>query len=162
MIPNQDGSVKLPAKSDLIVAVELLAANGKDADGNPYPPKEKAVSRVETDSGLIIEDLKLGTGEECPKNAMVVCHYKVSLAATGQQVESSHDSGQPAEFSLDPNHPTKRVIKGWQDGIPGMKVGGKRRLIVPAELAYGASARPGIPANSMLEFEVELIEIKKN
>jgi peptidylprolyl isomerase len=158
-IPNPDGSVKLPAKSPLIVAVELLAINGKDADGNPYPPKEKALSREDRPNGLIIEELKLGTGEACPEKATVVCHYKVMLAANGQQVQSSYDSGQPAEFSLDPASPNT-VIKGWQEGIPGMKIGGKRRLIVPAELAYGAGGRPGIPPNSMLEFEVELVEIK--
>jgi peptidylprolyl isomerase len=159
-IKDNDGTVKLPAKSDLLVSIELLAVNGKDAEGNPYPPREKGLSREEKPNGLIIEELKLGEGAACPEKAMVVCHYRLMLAADGTQVQSSYDSGQPAEFSLDPTHPTKAVIKGWQEGIPGMKVGGKRRLIVPAEMAYGALGRPGIPPNAMLEFEVELVEIK--
>jgi peptidylprolyl isomerase len=158
-IPNPDGTVKLPAKSNLIVSLEVLAINGKDAEGNPYPPKEKALSREERANGLIIEELKIGTGAECPAGATVVCHYRGVLAVDGQQFDSSYDRQQPAEFSLNPQSP-QTVIKGWQEGIPGMKVGGKRRLIIPAELAYGAAGRPGIPPNAMLEFEVELVDVK--
>jgi peptidylprolyl isomerase len=153
-IPGQDGEPLIPAKSNLVFSIEMLAINGKDADGNPYPPKEKALSRVEKDNGLIIEELRIGDGAECPPGATVVCHYRGVLAVDGQQFDSSYDRGQPATF------PLSNVIKGWQEGIPGMKIGGKRRLIIPAELAYGAMARPGIPANSMLEFEVELVDIK--
>ena len=153
-INGQDGQVLIPAKSTLIFSVEMIAINGKDAEGNPYPPPEKVLSRVEKDTGLIIEELRLGDGAECPPGATVVCNYRGTLASDGSQFDSSYDRGQPAEFSLN------QVIKGWQDGIPGMKVGGKRRLTVPAELAYGASGRPGIPPNSMLVFEVELVNIK--
>lgn len=153
-IPGPDGQPLIPAKSNLVFSIEMLAINGKDAEGNPYPPKEKALSRVEKDNGLIIEELRFGDGAECPPGATVVCHYRGVLAVDGQQFDSSYDRGQPATF------PLANVIKGWQEGIPGMKIGGKRRLIIPAELAYGATARPGIPANSMLEFEVELVEIK--
>ncbi len=150
-----DGKPLIPSKSDLVFSIELLAANGKGADGEAYPPREKALSKVEKPNGLIIEELKLGDGPECPAGATVVCHYRGTLAADGSQFDSSYDRQQPAEF------PLNGVIKGWQEGIPGMKVGGKRRLTIPAELAYGATARPGIPANSMLVFEVELKEIKK-
>lgn len=153
-IPGQDGTPLIPARSNLVFAVEMIAINGKDAEGNPYPPKEKALSRVEKPSGLIIEDLKMGEGAECPQGATVVCHYRGVLAVNGQQFDSSYDRGQPATFSLN------GVIKGWQEGIPGMKPGGKRRLIIPADLGYGKRGTQGIPPDSMLEFEVELIEVK--
>ncbi len=158
-IPGPDGKPLVPAKSDLYVSVELLAMNGKDAEGNAYPPKDKALSHVEKPNGLIIEDIKIGTGADCPEKATVVCHYRGTFAVNSQEFDSSYNSGQPATFSLDPMA-SQPVIKGWQEGIPGMKVGGKRRLIIPAELAYGAAGRPGIPPNSMLEFEVELVEVK--
>lgn len=154
-IPGPDGKPLIPAKSDLVFSIELLASNGKGADGEAYPPKEKALSKVEKDNGLIIEELKIGDGAECPPGATVVCHYRGTLASDGSQFDSSYDRQQPAEF------PLSGVIKGWQEGIPGMKIGGKRRLTIPAELAYGAAGRPGIPPNSMLIFEVELKEIKK-
>lgn len=153
-IPGQDGQTLIPAKSNLTFSIEMLAINGKDAEGNAYPPKDKALSRVEKPNGLIIEELKLGTGAECPAGATVVCHYRGVLAVDGTQFDSSYDRSQPAEFSLN------GVIKGWQEGIPGMKVGGKRRLIIPSELGYGAGGTRGIPPNAMLEFEVELQEIK--
>ena len=80
-------------------------------------------------------------------------HYTGALTADGTIFQSSKDTGQPATFGLD------QVIKGWTEGIPGMKEGGKRRLIIPAEMAYGAQERPGIPANSALVFDVELISV---
>jgi peptidylprolyl isomerase len=154
-IPGPDGKPLIPAKSNLVFSIEMLAINGKDAEGNAYPPKEKALSHVQTESGLIIEELRLGTGAECPKGATVVCQYKGTLAADGTTFDSTYDRNQqPATFSLN------EVIKGWQEGIPGMKVGGKRRLIVPSELGYGAAGNRGIPPNAMLEFEVELLEVK--
>lgn len=151
---DPDGSIKIPAKSDLVFTIKLFAINGKDAEGNQYPPAEKALSRVDKENGLVIEELKLGNGDECPTGATVVCHYRGTLL-DGQVFDSSYDRGQPATF------PLSGVIKGWQEGIPGMRPGGKRRLTIPPELAYGAQAQRGIPANSTLIFEVELIEVKK-
>jgi FKBP-type peptidyl-prolyl cis-trans isomerase len=79
--------------------------------------------------------------------------YTGAVAATGTIFESSLDTGQPANF------PLSGVIKGWQEGIPGMKEGGKRRLIIPADLAYGASGNGTIPPNAALVFDVTLISV---
>jgi FKBP-type peptidyl-prolyl cis-trans isomerase len=100
-------------------------------------------------------DTKIGTGEEVKPGDTVTAHYTGAVASTGIIFQSSHDTGQPIPFSLG------GVIKGWQDGVPGMKVGGVRRLIIPAEQAYGASPPQGsgIPANAALVFDIELVKI---
>lgn len=106
-------------------------------------------------SSLEIIDLSEGTGEVAKATDTVTAHYTGALAADGTIFESSLDSGQPATF------PLSGVIVGWQEGVPGMKVGGKRRLIIPAEKAYGAqSPSPSIPANSALVFDIELKAIE--
>ncbi|HSW81777.1 MAG TPA: FKBP-type peptidyl-prolyl cis-trans isomerase [Candidatus Saccharimonas sp.] len=102
---------------------------------------------------LQIVDEKVGTGAEVKTGDSVRVHYKGTIAQTGMKFDSSYDRGEPVTF------PLSQVIQAWQQGIPGMKVGGKRRLVVPAALAYGAQAQPGIPANSDLVFEVELLAI---
>lgn len=100
-------------------------------------------------------DQVVGTGEEVKAGDTVTAHYTGAVAATGIIFQSSLDSGQPIPFSLD------QVIKGWTDGVPGMKVGGKRRLIIPADQAYGATPPQGsnIPANAPLVFDIELVKI---
>jgi FKBP-type peptidyl-prolyl cis-trans isomerase FkpA len=98
-------------------------------------------------------DAVVGTGVEVKPGASVTAHYTGAVAATGVIFQSSHDgANQPIQFSL------SRVIKGWTDGVPGMKVGGTRRLLIPADQAYGASppAGSGIPANADLVFDIEL------
>lgn len=110
---------------------------------------------VENVEKLEIIDLKPGSGEEVAKGATVTAHYTGALAKNGTIFQSSKDTGQPFTAPLD------GVIPGWQQGIPGMKVGGVRRLVIPAELAYGAqSPSPNIPANSDLVFDIELIDTK--
>lgn len=99
---------------------------------------------------LQIIDLEVGTGAEVKAGEIVTVDYTGALAADGTIFQSSLDMGQPVSFGLN------EVIKGWTDGIPGMKVGGKRRLIIPADQAYGAQSRQGIPANSPLVFDVTL------
>lgn len=100
-------------------------------------------------------DLVEGTGEVVPEGATITANYTGAVAATGKIFESSYDSGQPVTFGL------SEVIPGWTQGVPGMKVGGKRRLVIPASLAYGnQSPSPDIPANSALVFDIELIAIK--
>ena len=100
-------------------------------------------------------DTVAGDGEEVKAGATVTVHYTGALAKTGLIFQSSKDTGQPISFSLD------GVIKGWTEGVPGMKVGGTRRLMIPAELAYGASGSgESIPPNSDLVFDIELISVQ--
>lgn len=100
---------------------------------------------------LKTEDLTVGDGTEAKAGDTVRVHYKGTIAQTGAKFDSSYDRGEPISFGLN------EVIAGWRDGIPGMKVGGKRRLIIPSDKAYGSQALPGIPADSDLIFEVELL-----
>jgi FKBP-type peptidyl-prolyl cis-trans isomerase len=99
-------------------------------------------------------DLEVGTGDEVKPGDTVTVDYTGALAADGTIFQSSLDTGQPVSFAIKGG--PDGVIQGWADGIPGMKVGGKRRLIIPADQAYGAQARQGIPANSALVFDVTL------
>lgn len=102
-------------------------------------------------------DLVEGTGEEVKSGASVVAHYTGAIAADGTIFQSSLDRGEPIPFSLN------GVIQGWTQGVPGMKVGGKRRLLIPAELAYGGNppAGSGIPANADLVFDIELTAVEQ-
>lgn len=104
---------------------------------------------------LGITDLVAGTGSEAASSDTVTCHYTGALAKTGAVFQSSHDFGRPISF------PLNGVIQGWTEGVPGMKVGGKRRLLIPAVKAYGS--RPpfgsGIPADADLVFDIELVAI---
>jgi FKBP-type peptidyl-prolyl cis-trans isomerase len=106
-------------------------------------------------SQLTITDIKEGSGDAVQPGATITAHYTGALAATGDVFQSSRDFGRPIQFGLN------QVIKGWSDGVPGMKVGGVRRLLIPAELAYGAAPPPGsgIPANAPLVFDIELVSI---
>lgn len=108
---------------------------------------------VGTVESLQIVDLKEGTGDPVAAGATVTAHYTGALAKDGTIFQSSYDAGKPASFSL------KQVIKGWQEGVPGMKVGGERRLIIPASMAYGSQEQQGIPANSDLVFDITLVAV---
>lgn len=103
---------------------------------------------------LIIEDIVVGTGPECPAGATVEVHYKGTLM-DGTKFDSSYDRDESIVF------PLGNLIQGWQEGIPGMKVGGKRKLTVPYAKAYGERGIPGaIPAKADLVFEIELLGVK--
>ncbi len=95
-----------------------------------------------------------GTGDIVQPGDTITAHYTGALCADGTIFQSSHDRGQPVTFPLD------QVIAGWTKGVPGMKVGGTRRLIIPANMAYGSqSPSPNIPADSDLVFDIELVSI---
>ena len=105
---------------------------------------------------LKTEDRVEGTGAVVEANDTVTCHYTGAVAKTGTVFQSSRDFGKPISF------PLSGVIAGWTQGVPGMKVGGTRRLLIPAELAYGSTPPygSGIPANADLVFDIELVGIQ--
>ena len=104
---------------------------------------------------LTIEDLKVGTGAEAVKGKRVTVHY-VGTLSTGAKFDSSRDRNEGFKFGLGAGE----VIKGWDEGVAGMKVGGMRKLTIPPELGYGARGYPPvIPANATLIFEVELLAV---
>lgn len=106
---------------------------------------------VATVPELQIIDITEGTGDVVPEGATITAHYTGALAADGTIFQSSHDFGRAITFGLD------QVIAGWTHGVPGMKVGGVRRLVIPAAQAYGAqSPSANIPPNSDLVFDIEL------
>ena len=106
--------------------------------------------------GLKYTDDQVGTGAEAQAGKTVSVHYTGWLT-DGTKFDSSKDRGQPFSFPLGAG----RVIKGWDEGVAGMKVGGKRTLVIPPDLGYGARGAPGaIPPNATLKFEVELLEVK--
>ena len=121
---------------------------------------QTAGSTMTTASGLKITDAKVGTGATPKAGQTCVMHYTGWLyqnGAKGQKFDSSRDRGQPFEFPLGMG----RVIKGWDEGVATMKVGGQRTLIIPPELGYGARGAGGvIPPNATLIFEVELVGVK--
>lgn len=132
---------------------ELSENNAKA--GKEFLEKNKSAAGIKvTASGLQYIVEKEGTGATPKKEDVVKVHYKGTLT-NGEQFDSSYDRGQPAEF------PVGGVIPGWTEALQLMKVGGKMKLFIPPELAYGPSGRPGIPPNSVLIFQVELMEIVK-
>jgi len=100
----------------------------------------------------IIDDV-VGTGKAATADSTVSVQYSGVLAADGSEFDSSWSRGQPVEF------PLSGVIQGWSEGLIGMKEGGRRTLIIPAEMAYGSQGRPGIPADSALVFTVDLEQV---
>lgn len=109
-----------------------------------------------TSSKLQSEDIAVGQGKEAKTGDTVTVNY-VGRLANGKQFDSSYDRKEPFSFTLG----NGEVIKGWDQGVAGMKIGGKRRLTIPPELGYGDKAQGSIPANSTLIFEIELLEVKE-
>ena len=110
---------------------------------------------IDTVTELQVIDLEEGTGAEVQPGATITAHYTGALCKNGIIFQSSHDFGKAVTFGLD------QVIAGWTEGVPGMKVGGMRRLIIPSEKAYGSRrAASNIPPNSDLVFDIELVDIK--
>lgn len=104
-------------------------------------------------------DLEEGTGEEVKEGATVTAHYTGAYVSNGEIFQSSHDSGQPIPFGLD------QVIPGWTQGVPGMKVGGKRRLIIPGNMAYGEAPEGYVPGSTErpmgpLVFDIEITAVE--
>lgn len=115
------------------------------------PPPEEHV----TLSGVRYSELAAGTGVPAVYGSLVRVHY-VGTLASGERIDSSYDRGNPVDFTIGQG----QVMKGLEDGVLGMRVGGKRRLSIPSELGYGEPGIPGVvPPNAELVFEVELVEV---
>lgn len=130
-----------------------LCVGGCDRKAEPEAgPRREAPAKDEFKS----EDLVVGTGAEAKTGSTVKVHYDGTLK-NGTKFDSSHDRGEPFEFTIGKGG----VIMGWDKGVPGMKVGGKRRLTIPAELGYGSAGQPPkIPGGATLVFLIELLEVK--
>jgi len=138
----------------LVLTATILWA--QTAAPNTSAPTKVTGDAVKTASGLQYWDIKVGTGAEAKPGNKVTVHYTGWLTS-GKKFDSSVDAGKPFEFTIGRGD----VIKGWEEGVAGMKVGGKRQLRIPPELGYGASGYPGvIPANATLIFDIQLLGVK--
>jgi FKBP-type peptidyl-prolyl cis-trans isomerase len=146
-----------PNRQARIIAIVIVVALAATVIG--YLIKQRAGNggtEVTTASGLKYTDLAVGTGATPQKGQTVTVHYTGTLA-NGKKFDSSLDRGTPANFKIG----VGSVIKGWDEGLMTMKVGGKRQFVIPSALGYGALGRPpDIPANSTLLFDVELLDVK--
>lgn len=134
----------------------ITSMNQNKAKSTPNPISETSQAAESSPSAdLKIEDIVEGGGQEAKDGNTVSVHYTGTLE-DGTKFDSSLDKNQPFEFTLGAG----QVIKGWDQGIAGMKVGGKRKLTIPPSLGYGDQPAGSIPPNSTLIFEVELLEIK--
>jgi FKBP-type peptidyl-prolyl cis-trans isomerase FkpA len=150
----------LPRVRALAAIVLAAALTGSVAVGTSTSSMAQAAKTMTTASGLQIADSKVGTGATPKPGQTCVMHYTGWLyenGAKGKKFDSSVDRGEPFEFPIG----QKRVIAGWDEGVASMKVGGKRTLIIPPTLGYGARGAGGvIPPNATLIFEVELLDVK--
>jgi FKBP-type peptidyl-prolyl cis-trans isomerase len=110
---------------------------------------------MKASTGVLYNDIKVGKGEEALLGTTVIVHYNGYLA-DGTKFDSSRDKGEPFEFTLGKGE----VVEGFDDGVFGMKVGGKRQLVIPPEMGYGEAGSGVIPPNATLVFVVELLEVK--
>jgi len=148
----------------IVVAVVLIArgGDGDDADTGTVSADLSAKPTIEVPSGpapseLVTKDIVTGDGATAEQGDTVKVQYVGVDYATGKQFDASWDSGKPFSFQLGAGN----VIPGWDQGVEGMKVGGRRELIVPPELAYGAQGQPPtIGPNATLIFVVDLLDVK--
>jgi FKBP-type peptidyl-prolyl cis-trans isomerase len=157
-------TMKVGGKRDLLIPAEL--GYGEKGRGGAIPGNATLFFEVEllgvmkkTDSGLEYRDIKVGDGPSPKTGQTCVMHYTGWLwqSSKGKKFDSSVDRGEPLPFPIG----KRKVIAGWDEGVLTMKVGGKRELLIPPDLAYGADGYPGaIPPNATLLFEVELLEVK--
>jgi FKBP-type peptidyl-prolyl cis-trans isomerase FkpA len=142
-----------------LTAVFVLAQNAakKSTTPNTSAPTKVTGEGVKTASGLIYWDIRVGNGDVAKEGSHVRVHYTGWLT-NGKKFDSSVDAGTPFDFTIG----NGEVIKGWEEGVAGMKVRGKRQLRIPPDLAYGASGTPGgpIPPNATLIFDVQLLGVQ--
>jgi peptidylprolyl isomerase len=141
------GTTTIPGQKDAQAMLETITKRGKPTVEVPAAP---AIT-------LEIKDVIAGTGDTVKPGATVTVHYVGVSQSTGKQFDASWDRGQPISF------PLAQVIKGWTDGIPGMKVGGRRELVIPGDQAYAANppGGSGIAVNDTLVFVIDLIAVQQ-
>jgi FKBP-type peptidyl-prolyl cis-trans isomerase len=139
------------------VWAQTAAKRQAPARPNTAAPTKVTGDGVKTASGLQYWDIKVGTGAVAQDGSHVTVHYTGWLT-TGKKFDSSVDAHSPFDFTIGKGE----VIKGWDEGVTGMKIGGKRQLRIPPDLAYGASGTPGgpIPPNATLIFDIQLLGVK--
>lgn len=158
-----DSALRRPSKVDLdqygsvlpiFMQQRILATSESDLSAANEFMEEQATlpGATRTDSGIVIQEITPGTGAQPAADDTVRVHYHGTFA-NGQVFDSSVQRGEPATF------PLNEVIPCWSEAVQTLKVGGKSRLVCPPDLAYGPGGAPGIPGNSPLVFEVELLEI---
>ncbi len=145
-----------------IILVGFTGCNGEgelaadEVDETYAPELDVDLDRMERgEGGLYIEDVREGTGEVAEPGMLVLVHYTGWLS-DGTKFDSSHDRDQPFSVVIGEGN----VIPGWDEGIPGMREGGMRRLVIPYGMAYGASGRGPIPPRATLVFDVELLAVQ--
>jgi peptidylprolyl isomerase len=143
--PSKTATATTPVHHRVAPATPALPKN--------IPPVKALMKSAFT---LRYQEIKLGTGDEAKPGQVYSVNYTGWLASDGTKFDSSYDRGRPIEFPQG----AKRVIVGWDQGFEGMKVGGKRRLFIPYQLAYGPTAHGPIPAKAELIFDVELVGVR--
>src|ERR1700692_1704298 len=133
------------------------SATRKSTAPNTTAPTKVTGDGMRTPSGLVYWDIRVGNGDAAKEGSHVRVHYTGWLT-NGKKSDSSVDAGQPFDFTIG----NGEVIKGWEEGVSGMKVGGKRQLRIPPGLGYGAEGTPGgpIPPNANLIFDVQLLQVQ--
>jgi FKBP-type peptidyl-prolyl cis-trans isomerase len=142
---EQQAAAETQAKQQQEEATKALDQENKLADFTPTSTPQAELTKIDT---------VVGTGEEVKPGATVTVNYTGAFMSNGVVFDSSIPRGEPITF------PLSGVIKGWTDGVPGMKVGGKRRLLIPYAQAYGETGSRSIPGKADLVFDIELIGIK--
>lgn len=139
----------------LIIGAVVVLRGTAAAPSASSTPSVAVSPAASAEAGKVTStDQVVGTGAEAAAGSTVKVNYTGKLADGTVFDSTAKHGGEPSEF------PLSQVIKGWQQGIPGMKVGGKRTLVIPPDLAYGAQGTQGIPPNSTLTFEIELLDVK--
>lgn len=144
-----------------LLSLPVACGGGPAQPGTQESPPAEGESCVTeattTESGLVIEDLECGEGEEAVRGDTVVVHYRGTFE-NGEVFDSSYRSGEPFPLKIG----VGMVIPGWEEGLVGMREGGRRKLTIPPELAYGETGQGPIPPNATLVFEIELLEIQED
>ena len=154
-VGNESGSTSSSAAAASTTPVQ--SGNGQTPQSGPLSTKPKVkLPGGAAPAKLVVKDLIVGSGPAAKSGDTVSVNYVGVLFKSGQEFDASWKRNQPFSFSLG----QAQVIRGWDQGVAGMKVGGRRELVIPAALAYGPTGRPGIPANSPLVFVIDMLGIQ--